>query len=345
MKGLYDSASLVERQNILNNAYALEKIREHLNIGGTPWEGDLVFTKAQVAEILDVEERTIDRYLNSHHEELVRNGYHVMRGRALQAFRSEHVSEVSETGKFVDDMNVARKTRALGIFQFRTILNLAMLLTESEKAKAIRAKILDIVMDVIAQRAGGHTKYINQRDGDYLISDFQQKTYRKRFVAALENFVEPFQFKTATYTYKIYKAIFGENAKEYREVLSLQERENPRDTIYAEVLDLIASFESGLYYEIECAFQKAGRKLSSKELKEVFDSFSNHPSHQPLINKARQKMVSRDYCFRDALHENLKNHIQSVPESDFEQFLSEKRKDLAERIEETKDVFKRLRDR
>jgi hypothetical protein len=37
-----------------------------------------------------------------------------------------------------------------------------MLLTESEKAKVLRNMILDIVIDVINQKTGGATKYINQ---------------------------------------------------------------------------------------------------------------------------------------------------------------------------------------
>lgn len=43
-----------------------------------------------------------------------------------------------------------------------------MLLTESEKAKQLRTRILDIVIATINRRAGGGTKYINWRDRDYL---------------------------------------------------------------------------------------------------------------------------------------------------------------------------------
>jgi len=40
------------------------------------------------------------------------------------------------------DIDVGTKTTILGLFTFRAVLNLAMLLTESEKAKAIRNRIL-----------------------------------------------------------------------------------------------------------------------------------------------------------------------------------------------------------
>ena len=38
-----------------------------------------------------------------------------------------------------------------------------MLLTDSEKAKLLRTRILDIIIAAINSRAGGGTKYINKR--------------------------------------------------------------------------------------------------------------------------------------------------------------------------------------
>ena len=51
---------------------------------------------------------------------------------------------------------------------FRAFLNIAMLITESERARLLRQTILDIVIDTINQRTGGATKYINQRDEDFI---------------------------------------------------------------------------------------------------------------------------------------------------------------------------------
>ena len=56
-------------------------------------------------------------------------------------------------------------------------------------------------------------------------------------------------------------------------------------------------------------------------------------------------MASRDLVFRDALHEKLKEYVNAVSSEDFERFLGEKSMDLEKRIEENKDVFKRLKDR
>jgi hypothetical protein len=56
-------------------------------------------------------------------------------------------------------------------------------------------------------------------------------------------------------------------------------------------------------------------------------------------------MASRDLAFRDALHKQLEEYITPVQAADFERFLGEKSKELVERLEEAKDVFKRLKER
>lgn len=42
--------SNIERQNVLNNCFAVSKIREHLNIEGMLFEGEYRFTKKMVAD-------------------------------------------------------------------------------------------------------------------------------------------------------------------------------------------------------------------------------------------------------------------------------------------------------
>lgn len=64
--------------------------------------------------------------------------------------------------------NISNRTPQLAVFDFRSFLNLAMLLVESPVAKSLRKVMLDIVIDFINQKAGGATKYINQRDSDFI---------------------------------------------------------------------------------------------------------------------------------------------------------------------------------
>jgi len=333
------TSSNVSRQNILNNNYAISQLESNLSFGGVYWHNESIFTKVQVAEILEIDVRTIERYLESHSPELIKNGYRVLKGTELKDFK-----------KYVSDIDVGdiSKTPSLGLFSFRTVLNIAMLVTESEKAKAIRSKILDIVIDVMAQKSGGHTKFINQRDEAYLPSAYKEYSYRKEFTDALKNYLEADdKWKYSTYTNKIYQVVFLENATEYKKILALKGTDKIRETMYAEVLNAIASFEYGLAVEMKEEFEKLGRKLTTKELDELINIASKNPYLLPHINDARAKMASRDLCFRDALHQKLENYIQSVPEGDFDKFLGETSKSLEERLSdpETLAVLKRLKDR
>lgn len=78
------TASSHDRQNILNNRYALQQAEQHLGLGGVIFEGETVFTKAQVVALYDVTDRTIERYLASHEGELKSNGYQILKWKKLR---------------------------------------------------------------------------------------------------------------------------------------------------------------------------------------------------------------------------------------------------------------------
>jgi len=332
------TSSTISRQNILNNNYALEKVELHLALGGITWKNERIFTKIKVAQLLEVDIRTIERYLEHNNEELVKNGYKVLKGYEFKEFK-DYVSDID-----VGDM---LKTPTLGVFTFRAVLNLTMLITESKKAKAIRSKILDIVIDVMAQKSGGHTKYINQRENGYLPASYKEYSYRQEFTNALDHYLDMGKHKYAIYTNKIYTIIFLENATEYKKILDLKQKDSLRDTLYSEILNVIASIENGLVADMKKEYEKLGRKLTSKELNILIENIANNEYLKPGIEDARVKMASRDLCFRDALHDKLENYIQSVPQSDFDKFLGETSKSLEERLSdpETLAVLKRLKDR
>lgn len=334
------TTSLVARNNILNNQYAINELETHLQLGGLQFEDETVFTKAQVAQILEIDIRTIERYLSDYIDELQQNGYRVLKGKSLKDIILLYVSDTN-----VGD--ISAKTPALGIFSFQAVLNLAMLVTESERAKFIRSKMLDIVIDVINQKAGGSTKYINQRDENYLLSAYTEESYRKLFTDALRDYLDMGNQKYGIYTDKIYQAVFCEKAKEYKKVLNLKEKDKARDTMYTEVLQIIGSFENGLVTQMKELSEKLGRKLYPKELDELIKQAENSPFIKPYILDARIKMSSRDLCFRDALHYKLEQYVQVVPQGDFEKFLGEKSRSLQEQLSdpETLAVLKRLKDR
>lgn len=335
------TSSAVDRQNILNNRYALAEIEKAAGIRGIPFEGKTVVLKEQVAVFFEVTLRTVENYLEQNAEELARNGYEVLTGNRLKALKLA----ISEVGDPETNFGITAKTVRLGVLDFRAFLNLAMLMTESERAGLLRKAILDIVIDTINRRTGGGTKYINQRDEDFIQSAFIEENYRKQFTDALKDCVDMGNFKYALYTDKIYVSIFREKAHVYRRVLRLDTRASVRDTFYSEVLDLIAAYEAGFADVLVQDSKSKGRKLSSWEVDALFVAFEKQAHWKPLVEKARNKMASRDLAFRDALHLQLQEYVTPLQRDEFERFLGEKSKELAERLEEAKDVMKRLKER
>ena len=223
------TVSNIERQNVLNNKYAVAKIKDNLGVTAMDFEGQYLFTKKMVADFYEVDVSTINRYLAEYVDELQHNGYVLYRGKRLKEFKLQFGHLINETSK----------TTQLGLFNFRAFLNIGMLLTESEKAKQVRSVILDIVIATLNERVGGGTKYINRRDASYLPTALKEVNYRKQLTSALRACVDGHETNMySEVTNAIYKAVFKENANEYREILKLDSKDNVRHTLYAEELKI-----------------------------------------------------------------------------------------------------------
>lgn len=333
--------SQIDRQNILNNEFAIEEIKTTSNIKGILFEEKYYFTKSMLADFYDVDIRTIERYVRNNIDELRENGYEVIKGKRLSEFKN--IASEIDSDNFVKD--ISSRTPQLAIFDFKSFLNIGMLLVESDPAKVLRQAMLNIVIDFINKKTGGSTKYINQRDRDFLGSYLQEENYRKEFIDALRDYVNMGQFKYALFTDMIYKSIFKENAKEYREILNLKKRDSTRDTFYSEILDLVASYECGLAAIIEAKSKEKERMLSNWEVTNLFRKFENLPHWKPLLNKAREKMASRDLALRDAFHNELEAYIKPLEKEEYEKFIGNEADEIARLMDENKDVLKRLKER
>lgn len=333
--------SQIDRQNILNNEYALTEIEKAFNFENFLFEGKLRFLKEEIANFFEVDVRTIERYIEKYNNELSENGYEILKGQKLKDF----IELYNNYGTDNDVGTIPKKTSILGIFDFRSFLDLAMLFSDNERAKIVRQIILDISIDTINKKAGGSTKYINQRDEDFLNSWYTSENCRKEFTNALNKYVVGGKSKYPIYTDKIYTLVFKEKAQEYRHILKLESKDKTRDTMYSEVLDLIAGFELGLAKQMEDYYiSHNNTKMTFSELDKLINALENNPFFIPLIEKARKKMASRDYQFRDAFHPELSEYISTLPIDDYERFLGEKSKELLERIKENQDVLKRLKE-
>ena len=332
------TTSPIDRQNILNNELAIEELQPRCGLDGVCWNDSIYVTREMTANFFQVDIRTISRYIEQNSEELTRNGYQVLRGKQLKSF----MNAAKISGK---DINVPTKTTVLGVFDFRAFLNMAMLLSESEPAKALRQLMLDVVIDLINRKTGGGTKYINQRDKDFVFSSLQEDNYRRHFTDALKVCVEEDRYKYAHFTDMIYVSIFRERAKEYKKILDLKAKDKVRDTFYSEILDIIAAYESGLADGIQKKYEELGRRLSRNEVEQLFHEFENMALWKPLIQRGRIKMASRDMAFRDAFHYQLSEYIQPLDKDEYQKFLGAAGDELERLMAENQEVLKRLKER
>ena len=243
------------------------------------------------------------------------------------------------------DIYVPTKTTVLGVFDFRAFLNLAMLISESDRARALRQMMLDVVIDLINRKTGGGTKYINQRDKDFVFAQIQEDNYRRQFTDALKKYVVDNRYKYAHFTDLIYVSIFREKAAEYKKILDLKANDKVRDTFYSEILDIIAAYESGLAEAIEKEYERLGHILSFEEVEALFKTFEEMALWKPLIQRGRVKMASRDMALRDAFHYQLAEYIKPLDQEEYQKFLGATGDELERLMDENKEVLKRLKER
>ena len=327
------TTSEISRQNILNNPVALPRIREALEIKPLEFNGMLYVTKQMAADFYEVDLRTITNCLNANEDELKKNGYKVLQGKELKDFKL----------KFDKEIDFPIKTVRLGLFDFRSFLNIGMLLTTSEKAKQVRSLMLDIVIAVVNEKTGGGTKYINRRDRNYITSAVQEENYHRKMTDAIRDYVDGHKtFKYPIIIDMIYKAVFCEKAKEYKKLLDLSEKDNLRRTLYAEVLVSISAFENQVAEMIKAKAKEMG-PISVDEVGEFIKELSAMPFVKPILEDARTKMASRDFALRDVYHDNIAEYLKAVSPEEYEKFIGSQSVDFDHLLDANKDVLDRLK--
>ncbi|MET9965115.1 restriction endonuclease [Streptomyces sp. NPDC006356] len=116
-KSLRDS--VLERTDVLDRVKALSLLPDGMHV-----------TTAMVATYFNVGIKAIRSLVLDHRSELEASGYRVLTGTELSSFK-----ELS---------GVQSRTRSLALFSRRTVLNIAMLLRDSEVARQVRVYLLDM---------------------------------------------------------------------------------------------------------------------------------------------------------------------------------------------------------
>jgi len=106
--------SSLERQNILNNPFALQEIEKATRIKGIHFEGKTVVLKEQVAAFFEVTLRTIENYLGKYSYELAQNGYEILKGNRLKKLKltiSESDSDISQVLRTADSLEISYRSQ------------------------------------------------------------------------------------------------------------------------------------------------------------------------------------------------------------------------------------------
>lgn len=150
---------LNERKQKINeeNIHVLERVKDILTIGKT----DLI-TVQMCADYFEANERTVSDCINVNKLELEENG--------LKVYKRKEIIQIFEnTGYPYLEEEFKIPNRGLRLMTKRTLLNIGMLLRDSEIAKELRRRILDVVHD--AENGNGSIEtVVNEIDEEKKLS-------------------------------------------------------------------------------------------------------------------------------------------------------------------------------
>ncbi|MFF4113848.1 restriction endonuclease [Streptomyces sp. NPDC001714] len=115
--------SVLDRTDVLDRVKALSLLPDGMHV-----------TTAMVAAYFEVAETVINNLLSRHRQELESNGLRVLRGPELREFKELHLSSYDGP----------QPRSSLALWSRRAVLNVAMLLRESEVARQVRVYLLDM---------------------------------------------------------------------------------------------------------------------------------------------------------------------------------------------------------
>ncbi|WP_328554513.1 restriction endonuclease [Streptomyces sp. NBC_00358] len=117
--------SVLERTDVLDRVKALSLLPDGMHV-----------TTTMVATYFEVAETVINNLLSRHRQELESNGLRVLRGTELQEFKELSLSSYRDS--------YPQPRSSLALWSRRAVLNVAMLLRDSDVARQIRTYLLDM---------------------------------------------------------------------------------------------------------------------------------------------------------------------------------------------------------
>ena len=145
------------REDCVSRIEVLDKVGELLLLPNTEYA-----TTEQVANYYEVGIEAINSLVKDHREELQGNGFRVFKNSDIKVFDLKFFKGFKKNRSVItyimddgEELKVGNK--GVSLFPKRAILNVGMLLRDSEVAKEIRSRLLDIVHDANKQNNNEET--------------------------------------------------------------------------------------------------------------------------------------------------------------------------------------------
>ena len=129
------------REENMNRVEVLDKVGTLLSLPNTE-----LYTTEMVANYYEVGIEAIKSLIHDNQDEIQKNGYKVLNGDELSSLK--------------ELCQIKSRARSLATFSKRTVLNVGMLLTDSEIAKEVRSRLLDVAHD--SEKGNGNMTTINE---------------------------------------------------------------------------------------------------------------------------------------------------------------------------------------
>lgn len=129
------------REENMNRVEVLDAVKTLLSLPNTE-----LYTTEMVANYYEVDIDTIKKLVERNTDELYKNNYKVLTGDELRDIKSL--------------CQIKSRARSLATFTKRTVLNVGMLLRDSEIAKEVRSRLLDVAHD--SEKGNGNMTTINE---------------------------------------------------------------------------------------------------------------------------------------------------------------------------------------
>ncbi|MFJ8823875.1 restriction endonuclease [Streptomyces sp. NPDC102467] len=162
---------------------------------------DTHVTTAMVAVYFEVAETVINNLLSRHRKELESNGLHVLRGPDLQKYQNLTVSFSSA--------DYPQRRSSLALWSRRAVLNVAMLLRESDVARRVRTYLLD--MEYLARTQPADTPATPAPDDLNVVDAHLDQRIDQRIAHTLGKTVVP-----------MFNALIETSSEHRRELLALR---------------------------------------------------------------------------------------------------------------------------